>query len=59
MIENAEIISFDINVTIKFRCPHCKTEGESIYRSSPYKSESEDPIDEQCKGCKEFLTLQL
>jgi hypothetical protein len=60
MIDNAEIIRFSIDVTIKFRCPHCKTEDVIIYAgSSPHRSESSDPMDTQCKNCKEFLTLQL
>ena len=52
-------ISFEINVIIKWKCPHCGAEHETLFSASPYSSIAEDPPDEMCKKCQEFVTLNF
>lgn len=53
------MLDIDIIATIKFKCPHCGEEGVETWIPSPYKSMEDDPIDVDCKKCKEFITLQI
>jgi hypothetical protein len=58
-MEKAKIIGYDIRVKVDWECPVCEATQHSEYSLSAYRSMSEDPIDEQCVNCLEFVTLTM
>ena len=55
----AKIIDIDIQATIDWECPVCKMTQHTVYSMSAFRSMDEDPIDEQCQNCMEFVTLAV
>jgi rubrerythrin len=58
-MKKAIIIDYNIEVQIKWECPHCHEINTTKYSPSAYSAPAEDPIDEDCPVCHEFVTLQF
>lgn len=58
-MEKAKIIKFSIEVKIEWECPVCGANHKNKYDASPYSSISEDPVDEYCSVCKNFITIKI
>ena len=59
MLEKAKVDSVDIDATVKWICPHCKRVHITKISVNPYRSLAEDPPDEQCENCRQFVTLNF
>ena len=55
----SKTINFDITVSIKWECPHCGKIHITEYAGSPYSAIADDPADEYCDACENFVTLNF
>ena len=58
-IEEAIIKNYEITLKVDFECPHCGHLQKLETNVSAYSSVAEDPTDDMCEKCEEFVTIQL
>lgn len=56
-MEKVKLDDFSVNITGRWKCPHCGTFNEFSYSHSPYTAVADDPGDEMCKNCEKFYTM--
>lgn len=55
-MNDAKIISCDVEVTLKWECPNCGTINTTYFNPSSQRIPADEiPEDEQCCNCEEFF----
>ena len=58
-MESAKILSYDIEIKLEWECPICKTTNLTKFSGNAFRCPADDPNDEQCPNCLEFVTLDF
>lgn len=56
----ANSIEFNLTLSGKWKCPKCgAVHEEEPHDVDPYRIPAEEPVEDQCKGCNEWIVLSL
>jgi hypothetical protein len=58
--KKAPVVKFNLRLDYTWKCPHCGAEHEvKNFGPSPYNAVAEETMDEHCKDCGKFSTLNF